>query len=837
MLDSTIDLPLGTQKAIVEAVAQALGKALRGVADEPANSPSQEAFTRELRDPVYKKLGLTESQINALEAMVLDAPNRTPGKGALDNLITLVYSRKNGGPRWLESHTVERLFYYRLERDPNVVGFVTQVRCPGVTRQVRTGAHRSNPTLDFLVFYKDRIVLVECKTEEHLEKLAEKKELEWIYQDEKWINAVHIEYAKSLGIDAEVHANNRLFSIELQNAELIDAELRAEDTDADQRLRRAAVSALRDRPLTIEETAAIIPGFTIRHAAKMLAEGSAFGLERIISLGDVDSFLLFSAALQRDAIDAELWIEHLNETAELRISDRLLLATPKHIELAKSRLSRLQRIARGEEAPTRRMSALARAVSAEIANGSTPLEACLTRHSECGNSGRRLSTLQLAALKTVVEQWSKGEHPDREAAWFAMEKLCLADNESTPHESTLNREIRKKDQTRRTLIIDGIRQYQKDRARTDGSKCSLPSILFGHTLIIDSSNFDQRIAANLLTNFPSSVPRFYAGCDGATGYPMAQALMFGPARTDGLAILMRDFVCRHGFLPRCIQLDRGPENTGRWIIGFAAHFGIELRWPPTGGSRYNGLAENVIGRVNHFVAHKGPGSTLPDQHGRAKDGRMKSRKTAIQRFEQIVGQFEGYFFGELAKTRVGKESMSPEDLREYLMDVAGQGGIPCKFDDGFRVLTSISIEIPRTIERSRGIRLVEGTYSGAALNLALHNAHLMELRKDCVNPAVVYAKVGGSWYRAFRRDCAPLLSRSAPQKLFKLLNEPLWRSETASFNKEQRRLTAERRDAEKAEAMVGKEHLADVVPESASKAVEKKIHYPAVDWAKAASAA
>ena len=111
MLDSTIDLPLGTQKAIVEAVAQALGKALRGVADEPANSPSQEAFTRELRDPVYKKLGLTESQINALEAMVLDAPNRKPGKGALDNLITLVYSRKNGGPRWLESHTVERLFY------------------------------------------------------------------------------------------------------------------------------------------------------------------------------------------------------------------------------------------------------------------------------------------------------------------------------------------------------------------------------------------------------------------------------------------------------------------------------------------------------------------------------------------------------------------------------------------------------------------------------------------------------------------------------------------------------------------------------------------------------
>ncbi|OGT58382.1 MAG: hypothetical protein A3E01_19320 [Gammaproteobacteria bacterium RIFCSPHIGHO2_12_FULL_63_22] len=837
MLDSTLDLPVGTPTAISEAVAQALGKALRAAGDGLPQPPRPETFSRELRNPVYEALGLSESQIDAIEEMVLEAPTRKPGKGALDNLITRVQSRKNGGPRWLESHTVERLFHYSIERNQNVIGYVTQVKCRRVPTG-RTGQHVSNPTLDFLVFYKNRIVLVECKTEEALEKLAQKKEDVWKRQGDAWINTAHVGFAKRLGIEAEVYSVGRLFSVELQNAELINAELRSEDADADKSLRRAATAALRDRPLTIEEISELVPGFSIRSAAKMLAEGSAFGLERIISMGDVDTFLLFSAGGHRDVVDAELWSSHLAETAELRISDRILLAKAEHVEIAKKRWDRLQRIARGEEPPTRRMSDLAKLVFAAIASGTSPIEACLSRQDECGNRDRRLVEKQLTALAKVVERWNGGEFPDRFEAWLALGGLCKADGVDVPHESTLNREIRKTDQTRRTLIVDGIRQYQKERARTDGSRCSLPSILFGHTLIIDSSNFDQRIAANILTLFPSSVPRFYAAVDGASGYPMAHALMFGPARTDGLAILMREFVWRHGFLPRCIQLDRGPENTGSWISKFAEHFGIELRWPPTGGSRYNGLAENLIGRVNHFVAHRGPGSTLPDQMGRAKDGRMKSRKTAIKGFEHVVRQFEGYFYSEFASTRVGNDKMSPADLREYLTDLAGEGGIRCEFNDAFRVLTSTEIEVPRTIERSRGIRLVEGTYAGAALNAALRTTHITEIRKDCINPAVVYAKAGGNWYRAFRRDCVPLLSRSGEHKLFKLLCEPIWRSEAAAHNKEQKRVTVERREAEMTEAMFGKEHLTDRLPETKlPEFKELQIEYPTVDWGSSALSA
>ena len=830
MLNTTLELPLGDAAKISEAVASALGKAISAAGVDLPRPRPPERFTREVRDPVYKAMGLTDAQVATIEEIISESPGRTPGKGALDNLTTLIQSQKNGGPRWLESHTVERLLAYQLERNPEVLGYVTQPKIHRVTRKVKKGIHVTTVHLDFLVFYKTKIVLIECKAETQLDKLAEKKD-EWRCEGGEWTNSTLRDHAKKLGIEFAVFAVSRLFSVELQNAELINAELNATESESSRLLQSKAASLLRRRPLTIDQVAEELPGFSLLAAARMLGCGDAFGLERVISLADTDQFLLFGSNEHRDIIDEELWRTHLDETAELNITDQLLLAKPKRVALAKKRWNRLEAIAWGVEPDTARMAALRRVVNARIECGLSPIEACISAHDKSGNRVRRLCVRQLEAIDDVVSRWHRGEFSDRDEAWFELGRHCALAEVATPHQSTLNRAIRKGDSSRRTLILDGIRQYQKERPRTDGSRCSLPSIAYGHTLVIDSSNFDQRIAKNLLTFFPSAVPRFYAGIDGATGYPMAHALMFGPARSDGLAILMREYVCRHGFLPRCIQIDRGSENTGAWIKKFAEHFGIELRWTPTGGSRWNGAAENAIGRINHFVAHKGPGSTLPDQFGRAVDGRLKSRKTASRTFWHIVQSFEGYFYGEFAETR-DAESLSPHDRREFLKQVGGCGGRPCAFNDGFRVLTSISIDIPKQVARSRGIRLVEGTYAGAALNAALRIEHITELRKDCVDPSVVYAKAGNHWYRAFRRDCARLLIRENAEKLYRLCSEPIWRSERAAHNLELKRQASERRHAEMSEAMTGKENLSPPPPDETPKKDEPAFVYPAIDWAK-----
>ena len=819
----------GSRDALSAAVNAALGKEIDGgtsFSDTP-----DERFTRELRESVYDVLQLKPNQIDAIEQMVAEAPTRRPGKGALNNLITLFPSHKNGGQRWLESHTVERLLAYKLERDPDVLGYVTQVQCRRVCRKVSKGIHVSNPVLDFLVFYRDRIVLIECKTEEKLFELSEKKPEEWVLADGAWKSIPHQEFAEPLGMQAEVFASSRLFATELQNAELVHSELCADELATVEKLGAEAQALLAKQPLTIAKLAELVPGFTNRTAARMLAKGSAYGLERIIALSESDRFLLFASKSHQCAVDEGLWSVLLDETAELCISDRLLLASPARVDIAKKRWDRLQAIQRGEQPRTFKMDKLWRVVSKKIAQGESPIEACLSDHDRCGNRGRRLVQGQIEALEERATKWSKGEFFDRTQAWLKLEALCARHGVATPHSSTLNREIRKEKKSRRTLMVDGLRQFQKEKDRTDGSKCSLPSLAFGHTLIVDSSNFDRRIAKNLLTKFESAVPRFYAGIDGATEHPMAHALLFGPARTDGLAILMREFVRRHGFLPRIIQLDRGSENTGQWIKDFAKHFGIELRWTPTGGSRYNGTAENVIGRINHNVAHQGPGSTLPDQRGRATDGRLKSRKTACQAFEDIVGEFEAYFYDELPFTR-NKDDISAADRREYAIETCGTSGLRCALDDAMCVLTSLEIDVPKTVVAARGIRLTEGAYSGTALGEALRNNHITELRKDCAHPSVVYARVGRRWYRAFRRDCQVMLGKRPTERLFHLLNEPFWRSQRSCHNLDQRRAREQKREAEMSAALHGKEALV-VAPAPEKQKPETKTQkaiFPAIDW-------
>ena len=77
-------------------------------------------------------------------------------------------------------------------------------------------------------------------------------------------------------------------------------------------------------------------------------------------------------------------------------------------------------------------------------------------------------------------------------------------------------------------------------------------------------------------------PWFYLGTDEASDYPMASSKYFGHACTNGVALLLRDYVRRHGFLPFVIVLDRGSENDSKWLKAFCLVKGIiRSKWMTT----------------------------------------------------------------------------------------------------------------------------------------------------------------------------------------------------------------------------------------------------------------
>lgn len=119
------------------------------------------------------RCGLTTKGLEYVLSVVSSPPSRNPSNATGRNLIVDWASRKMGHTMQVESLTVEAAFAQMMEVDDLCMGYWSQpaavpVRCTGRDGVIRT----IWLTFDFLVFYADRIELVECKREVELLKLS-----------------------------------------------------------------------------------------------------------------------------------------------------------------------------------------------------------------------------------------------------------------------------------------------------------------------------------------------------------------------------------------------------------------------------------------------------------------------------------------------------------------------------------------------------------------------------------------------------------------------------------------------------------------------------------------
>jgi putative transposase len=739
--------------------------------DDQTDAP--ELLTLEIRKHVYKAMSLTPGQEDELESMIRQSPNRKVGEAALNNVRAALQSKKNGATRIVESHTCELAFAYELELDPTVLGYYTQVPCAGVkrVRNDRQYVHAAN--LDFLVFRADSIHLVECKYESWLEKtLLKDPESDFRKSSLGWTHAPFAERAQELGIQFHVWMQRTPMGLYVQNLEacaaLVGELLTRHELAACKRAKRL----LREYPYTVETLSAAFPHFTERTALWMIANGYAFGLMRSATPVEREGFVLFAHRAHAEAADAALYAQMKSDFDQPKIEDEILNARTTDLVHAERRLSRLEEIAKRPQLATERMTQLAKAVASKVADGMSAFAACLTNFGNCGkNTPSPLSEAQHKGIAEALVAWNKGKTNSVGELWLDLNKWCGKNGARTPCKSTLANYVAQQDPRVRALARGGFRNFHAVRPRTGGDKRALPPLAYGFLLIIDSSGFDARCAPNLLTLFPAEKPRFYLGLDGATGEGMAHAFMFGAARTDGMALLIREYVHRHGFLPRVIQVDRGTENTSNWLKEFCRAKGITLRHTPTGGSQYNGAAENAIKQVNTQIAHRVAGSSEPDMAGRKVDGRFKSRKTARHTFVELLKEFIAYVYCDIPKTP-DSEGITPEEKREEILATMGCLGRPCTFDDALLIHTSIRIDHKANASEKSGVRTGIGYFTSEELQRVLRDERVDEVRTDCADPSVLWVKVGTGWWKAFHRTSQVMATLSAARRLFELLFKP-----------------------------------------------------------------
>jgi putative transposase len=727
-------------------------------------------LSREARHLVYAQMGMSNDAIRDVENMVLGSPGREVGKGALRNVMTRFDSIKNGKPRVVESHTCELVYAYELELDTDVVGYYAQVTCSGIERVLPNGRHHiTSAHLDFLVFRQKRVELVECKPQEWLIRDSANPRSDWRQRDGRWCHEPYDKFAHSHQMQLSISCPPNEPGVYLQNLEAIYAMLRPGMEGFDERVFHRALNRIMDRPTSIYELCEDIDGFTTRAALQMLSRSMVYGPCRSTPVLLTDQFFLYADRQQAQLADEIAMRANSVVLTQSGLTDSLLQASVTDMGKARERMARLKAIAEGQAPQTRRMRQLARKAEGAAAAGEPPLSACITQYRNSGNRLPRLSSGQQQAMETVIsEYWNKGRVRKPRQLYFVLKEECVKRGIAACGKTALYKRLRQENPARHALATGGLRAYQAIRPSTDPRKRSLPPIGYGHTLHVDSSDLDNRIAKNILKLMPAVKAKFYVGVDGATGEVMAHSLIFGSARTDGLAILMREYVRRHKCLPHLIHVDRGPENRSWWIEELAeSHF--SLRWSPTAGSAWNGIAENAIKQVNGQVAHQLIGSTEPDQKGRRVDGRFKSYKNAKSTFDTVNEQFLAYLYEDLPMTPSPSDGRSPIEKREDALESLGAFGIPCELNEGFLLRTSIKVDVKRSVDPKRGVRTEEGHFTSDELIRALRFHKVDELRSDCEDPSILRVWIGGTWLKAFHSRVQSIAMLSASQKLFDLM--------------------------------------------------------------------
>lgn len=160
---------------------------------------------------LFETLGISEAGRRLIEEIRISEPARRVGGGA-SNVCVRYPSRKMGRIIQAESHKVELPFIYEMEHDPKVFEYYDQPTSLKMNIKGKGNENRNFGffyTPDFLVIGSDCIQFVECKSEDDLKKLAEKKPNRYRKNEEGiWICPPGQEAVIKYGIEFRVWSSN-----------------------------------------------------------------------------------------------------------------------------------------------------------------------------------------------------------------------------------------------------------------------------------------------------------------------------------------------------------------------------------------------------------------------------------------------------------------------------------------------------------------------------------------------------------------------------------------------------------------------------------------------------
>ena len=260
---------------------------------------------------------------------------------------------------------------------------------------------------------------------------------------------------------------------------------------------------------------------------------------------------------------------------------------------------------------------------AAIANGGHEVLALVPRTSAKGNRTARLSDDQEHWLMHIIKtKWTSHEAKNYKSCYRELVVLFDEKGIKAPSYPTVIERIKAVEDTRTLRTRHGKRMAYQLSEFIDVLYLDTPahgSRPFQY-VHIDHTQLDIELVSGR-TGKPLGRPWLSFAVDAYSRRIVALYLTFDPPSYHAVMMTVRDMVQRNSRLPEFVVVDNGRDFMSSAFESFLEAMGVHLRFRPAGQPRHGAVLERVFGRANTEYIHNLSGNTKATKNVRMTTGK------------------------------------------------------------------------------------------------------------------------------------------------------------------------------------------------------------------------
>lgn len=683
---------------------------------------------------LFEKLGVPSAGRTLVQKARKEAPVRqVQSRGG--NVVTVMSSRKMHREIRTESRHLEFAAAVHLEFDDNVLEFYPQPSELHFTVVDDDGEiHDIRHTPDFLAICNERLVLIECKSEAKLQRLATR--YPWRYKqdlDGNWHAPLIEAHFANLGISYQLWTERTLNPLRTENLlhiadyllpgaepcpqstigviakvlqehgyvyvdELLAEPYRLSADHINKAIADKQVTTSLDtetlskpgkcrlfRDETLMQFVLSDPGNKLPAQERFdyhLQAGDSFLYEgqtlTISLLGEKQ--LICSASEGSTRTLSLTWIFDAIESKQIEWQSKNTPAAAENFskytqEQLKQALAREKQLAlESPKVSDRTIRRWKKRQCAAAANGGNASLALIPDIKARGNRQRRLTEEQLEIIELIIRKhWAATEAKNYKACFRFLQDMCAQRGVKCPSYPTLIAAIDAK-QTNQTIRIRfGKRMAHQQSTFVDVLHADTPQ--HGSRPLqyvhIDHTQLDIELLSSR-TGLPLGRPWLTLAIDAYSRRVLSLYVTYEPPSYTSVMMCMRSMVQRYKRLPEFIIVDNGRDLTSTAFGSFLHAMGTNLRMRPAGQPRHGAVLERLFGRMHTEYIHNLAGNTKLTKNVRMVSGKHLPKHFAEWTLESLYYGLQHWAFEYYDQEIHSTLDMSPRQAFERGIAQTGQ---------------------------------------------------------------------------------------------------------------------------------------------------------------------